>query len=168
MALLDFDFDPTTVEGSKYGLLPVGEYIAEITNSDYKVTKNGLGKYIELEFTILDGDYVGRKFWDRLNVIHENKQAQDIANATLKDILSAIGHSGYLRDTSNLHNRPLKMKISITTRKGSGEEQNSARYSGINKSAPAPAPAARAAAPTAAPAASAAPAGAKPKPWERK
>lgn len=164
MALLDFEFDPSTVEGNKYGLLPVGEYIAEVTNSDYKVTKNGLGKYIELEFTILDGEYAGRKFWDRLNVINDNKQAQEIANATLKDILTAIGHAGNLRDTSHLHNRPLKMKISITTRKGSGEEQNSARYSGINKSAPT----ARAAAPTAAPAGSAAPAGAKPKPWERK
>lgn len=162
MALLDFEFDPSTVEGSKYGLLPVGEYIAEVTNSDYKVTKNGTGKYIELEFTILDGEHAGRKYWDRLNVMNENKQAQDIANATLKDILAAIGHTGNLRDTSNLHNKPLKMKISITTRKGSGEEQNSARYSGINKAGPTT----RAAAPQEASAPAAG--GAKPKPWERK
>lgn len=163
MALLDFEFDPSTVEGNKYGLLPVGEYIAEVTNSDYKVTKNGTGKYIELEFTILDGEYAGRKFWDRLNVVNENKQAQDISNATLKDILTAVGHVGRFRDTSNLHNIPMKMKISITTRKGSGEEQNSARYSGLNKSTPT----VRAAAPQGAAAAPAA-SGAKPKPWERK
>ncbi|MEK9693909.1 MAG: DUF669 domain-containing protein, partial [Rhodospirillaceae bacterium] len=75
------------------------------TDSDYKVTKNGTGKYIELEFTILDGEYAGRKFWDRLNVMNENKTAQDIANATLKTILDAIGHTGSFRDTSMLHNR---------------------------------------------------------------
>lgn len=161
MALLDFEFDPATVEPSKYGLLPVGEYIAEITNSDYKATKNGTGQYIELEFTILDGEHVGRKFWDRLNVRNENKQAQDIANAQLKTILEAIGYVGQLRDTSVLHNRPLKMKLAITTRKGTGEEQNSAKYFPLN-GAP------KGAAPSAAKPAGQTAGAAKPKPWERK
>jgi hypothetical protein len=81
MAKLDFVFDPNTVEDRPdFSLFPVGEYIAEVTASDYKPTKSGNGKYIELEFTILDGEYAGRKYWDRLNVRHENKVAMDIAN----------------------------------------------------------------------------------------
>lgn len=163
MALLDFDFDPSTVEPSKYGLLPVGEYIAEVTNTDYKATKNGTGKYIELEMTILDGEYAGRKFWDRLNVINENKQAQDIANSTLKDILAAIGYVGSFRDTSVLHNRPMKMKLAIKTRQNSGEEQNSAKYFPLNGAMKATA-ATTAKTVATNPAAGAA----KPKPWERK
>jgi hypothetical protein len=42
MAKLDFIFDPNTVEDRPdFSLFPVGEYIAEVTASDYKPTKSG-------------------------------------------------------------------------------------------------------------------------------
>tara|TARA_R110000868_G_scaffold159276_1_gene387993 strand:- start:1940 stop:2422 length:483 start_codon:yes stop_codon:yes gene_type:complete len=160
MAYIDFDFDPTTVEPSKFGLCPIGEYIAEVTESDYKTTKDATGKFIELKMTILDGPQAGRTITDRLNVKHTNQMAVDIAQRTLKDILDAIGHTEQFRDTSVLHSRPMKIKVSITTRKTTGEDQNSIRYFPVSGGTKTPT--------TVASSAAAAAGAAKPKPWERK
>lgn len=158
MAELDFVFDPNTIEDRpEFGLFPVGEYIAEVTSSDYKPTKSGNGKYIELEFTILDGEYAGRKYWDRLNVQHENKMAMDIANASFKDLMKAIGKPNEpCRNTSMLHGIPVKLKIGMSKRKDTGEDQNTVRYKPVN------APTASAVKPTGGDAGAP-----KKKPWEK-
>jgi len=134
MAELDFTFDPNTVEARPdFSPFPVGEYIAEVTGSDYKTTKSGNGKFIELEFTILDGEYAGRKYWDRLNVRHENKVAMDIANAALKDLMHAIGKPNEpCNNTNMLHGIPVKLKVGMSKRKDTGEDQNTVRYKPIN------------------------------------
>ena len=109
---------------------------------------------------ILDGPQAGRSVKDRLNVKNNSEFAVDIAQRTLKDILDAIGHTEQFRDTSVLHNRPMKIKVSITTRKTTGEDQNSIRYfpvTGGTKTLTVVASSAAAAA-----------GAAKPKPWERK
>jgi len=158
MAELDFVFDPNVVaDRVDYTPFPVGEYIAEVTGSDYKTTKSGNGKFIELEFTILDGDYAGRKYWDRLNVRHENQMAMDIANASMKDLMRAIGKPNEsCNNTNMLHGIPVKLKIGMSKRKDTGEDQNTVRYKPISD----------------APAASTKPAasnsgGPKKKPWEK-
>ena len=133
MAELDFVFDPNTIEDRPdFGLFPVGEYIAEVTGSDYKITKSGNGKYIELEFTILDGEYAGRKYWDRLNVRNENKVAMDIANSSMKDLMKAIGKPNEpCSNTNMLHGIPVKLKIGISKRKDTGEDQNKVNYKSL-------------------------------------
>jgi len=138
MADLDFVFLASEVpERPDFSLFPVGEYIAEVTASDYKPTKSGNGKYIELEFIILDGEYAGRKYWDRLNVQHENKTAMDIANSSLRDLLEATGLSSQpFSKTITLHNIPVKLKIGISKRKDNGEEQNTVRYKSVDSTSP--------------------------------
>ena len=46
------EVDPATA----YEPLPAGKYLAEITSSETKTTKSGNGNYLELEFTVLDGE----------------------------------------------------------------------------------------------------------------
>jgi hypothetical protein len=142
MAELDFTFDPNTIEDRvEFTIYPVGEYIAEVTASDYKPTKAGNGKFIELEWTILDGEYAGRKYWDRLNVKHENKVAEDIANSSMKDLMKAIGQPNErCKNTNMLHGIPVKLKIGISKRKDTGEDQNTVRYKPINAPASVPRP----------------------------
>jgi hypothetical protein len=160
MAFIDFDFDPTTVEPSKFGLTPIGEYIVEVTETDYKSTKDSTGKYIELKMTVLDGPYAGRQIVDRLNVKNNSEFAVEIAQRTLKDILDAIGYKGQFRDTSVLHNRPMKIKVSIITKQKTGEDQNSIKYFPLNGGTKTPT--------SVASSDGAAAISAKPKPWERK
>jgi hypothetical protein len=74
-------------------MLPVGEYQMHIINSEMRDTKMGDGQYLWLEFEILGPRYVGRRFWDRLNLFNKNETAVKIARKTLANICSALNFS---------------------------------------------------------------------------
>ena len=165
MADLGFVFNASEVEARQgFDLLPPGEYIGEITESDFLVTKKGNGQYIKLVFTILDGPFAGRKYFDNINIKHENKVAMDIAQGTLKELLTACGleHKPFSQ-THTLHGIPVKMKIGMSKRKDTGEDQNTVRYKNLKDSG-SRAPAASPSTPAAYTAPSDAP---KKKPWEK-
>jgi len=86
--------------------VPQGEYVVIISGDKVKETKAGTGKYLELEMQIVDGEYKGRKLWDRLNMWNPSKQASEIAQRTLSAICHAVGVLTP-RDSSELHNKPL-------------------------------------------------------------
>jgi len=73
------------------GPLPPGTYEVIIAQSDIKATKANTGEYIELEMQIVDGEYTGRRIWERLNVNNPNKTAEDIAKAALGALCMAVG-----------------------------------------------------------------------------
>lgn len=155
MALLNLN--PADFENISDGapeILPVGEYQMHIINSELRDTKMGDGQYLWLEFEILGPKYVGRKFWDRLNLFNKNETAVKIARKTLSNICSALNFSSLPNDSVQLHNKTLKVVITHKENKQGKLEVRPAYY-GVN-------------APVATEmAAPAAPAGAAPKPWER-
>lgn len=107
------NFDATTVApNASFDPLPAGWYNANITSSEMKPTKDGSGAYIQLELTILDGQYANRKVFDRLNVQNNSKVAQEIAYATLSSICHATGVI-QVQDTSQLHGIPMEVKLSV-------------------------------------------------------
>ena len=62
-------FDATNVEpNAGFDPIPAGKYVAAITASAMKPTKNGKGEYLELEMEVLEGPFKGRKLWDRLTL----------------------------------------------------------------------------------------------------
>lgn len=163
----DFDADSVTDRPGAV-LLPVGDYVVEITESDFKATKNGLGKYISLEFTIIDGERVGRKFFVNLNVLNRSEKTVEIANRAVKDLLRATNQLGKpFTNSAMLHNIPLKVRATMGKRSDNGEDENRFRFSAVNEvaSSDPPAPAASAHKPQSPAAASGnAP---KKKPWEK-
>lgn len=117
-------FDATSVEPAQpMSALPKGVYNAEITDSEMKDTAAGTGQYMQFEFTILDGEFAGRKAWARLNLVNQNKSAEDIARRELSAICHAVG---VLRvsDSQELHNWPLQIDIAVEKRKDTGEDTN--------------------------------------------
>ena len=104
-----------------YSILPAGTYTAAIVSSENKTTKNGNGSYLELQLEIIDGQYAGRKVWDRLNLHNPNQTAVEIAMRTLASICKAIGIKTP-RDSSELHNKPLSVKVAV--REYNGNESN--------------------------------------------
>lgn len=107
------NFDATTVEpNASFDPLPAGWYNANITSSEMNPTKDGSGAYIQLELTILDGQYANRKVFDRLNVQNKSQVAQEIAYATLSSICHATGVI-QVQDTSQLHGIPMEVKLSV-------------------------------------------------------
>lgn len=99
--------------------IPAGKYQAVITESEAKATKNGSGTYLQFTFEIIDGEYKGRKIWERLNLANPNAQAVAISRGRLSAICRAVGVMTP-RDSIELHNLPLT--ISVRLRKNQSDE----------------------------------------------
>ena len=69
MAIFAQTFDANSVEPSNFDVFPAGKYLAQIVSSEMRPTKDGRGQYLFLELDILEGQFVGRKLFDRLNLV---------------------------------------------------------------------------------------------------
>lgn len=111
MALLNFDAS-TVAPSEALEAVPAGWYNAQMTASEMKPTSDGTGAYLQAEFTILSGDYVGRKLFDRINLQNKNPVAVEIGYKTLSSICHAVGVI-QVADSQQLHGRPLQAKVSL-------------------------------------------------------
>ena len=102
--------------------IPAGKYLAAITDSEMKNTKNGSGKYLQLTFTVIEGEYKNRVLWARLNLENPNATAVKMARAELSAICRAVGVMTP-RDSIELHNLPLTISVKLKKR-DSGELDN--------------------------------------------
>ena len=123
MNLSDLNFDANNVEPSKgFDVLPAGQYTAIIESSELKPTQKG-GKYLSLAFQVISGEFQGRKLWNNLNIINDNPKAVEIAKADLSAICRAVGVMTP-KDSSELHNKPLTVKVVCKKRKDNDEMEN--------------------------------------------
>lgn len=90
--------------------LPAGKYTAVITRSETKTTRAGNGVYFEFSFRIVKGEFVGRRLWVRLNLIHPNPTVVRAAQAELAAICRAVGVPEP-KDSRELHNLPLVIHV---------------------------------------------------------
>ena len=68
------------------------------------------GSYLEIEYTVLEGEYQGRKVWDRLCLNHPTQKTVDIARANLSAICHAIDILRP-RESNELHHIPLVITV---------------------------------------------------------
>ena len=108
---------------ASFEAIPAGKYLAAITESEMKPTKNGSGSYLQLAFTILDGEYKNRILWARLNLNNPNATAVKIARSELSAVCHAVGVM-QPRDSVELHNLPLVITIKLKKREDTGELVN--------------------------------------------
>jgi len=113
------EVEPTTT----FEPLPAGKYLAAITESEMKPTKSGSGSYLQLTFTILEGEYKNRVLWARLNLNNPNATAVKIARGELSAICRAVGVL-QPRDSVDLHNLPLVITVKLKKRDDTGELTN--------------------------------------------
>jgi len=117
-------FNATEVEPTtSFEPLPAGKYLAAITESEMKPTKSGSGSYLQLTFTILEGEYKNRVLWARLNLNNPNATAVKIARSELSAICHAVGVM-QPRDSVDLHNLPLVITVKLKKRDDTGELTN--------------------------------------------
>lgn len=103
--------------------LPTGWYNMQITGSEMKPTNSGTGSYLQLELTVLSGQFQGRKVWDRLNLQNQNPVAVQIAQETLSAICHATGVM-QVQDSSQLHGLPMEVKVQYKDAEGSYDASN--------------------------------------------
>lgn len=115
MARLEYfnaeDYEPL----GDFDLIEPGEYSAIITESEWRETRSGDGRYLAFTFEIVDEEgnkYNGRKVWENLNLENPNRDAVNIASRRLSAICRAVGVLTP-RDTTELHNRLMVIKVGI-------------------------------------------------------
>ena len=120
-----------TTEGktteSSFDPVPPGDYNLQITNSDVKPTKDGKGKYIWLEETILDGPYAGRKVFDQLNLWNANPTASKIAEVAFTRLCKACGKV-QIQDTAELHGIPFVATVGVDANPGYNPKNTVKKY----------------------------------------
>lgn len=117
-------FDAHQVEpAAGFEPLPAGRYTAAITASEMKPTRAGTGSFLQLTIEVLDGPHRGRLLWARLNLDNPNATAVKIAKSELSAVCRAVGVMSP-RDSAELHNLPLTIKVRCRKRTDTGEITN--------------------------------------------
>jgi hypothetical protein len=143
MAALNFNAAAVEPQQS-FDALPPGRYEAIISESEMKDTKAGTGQYLQLTFTVVGGQYEGRKLWSRLNLVNPNATAVSIAERELSAICHCVGIL-VPQDSEELHDALLVIDVIQELNPMSGQQTN--RIKGYSQVASAPAPKAKPAAP---------------------
>ena len=111
----EINFDLSGYEMSaptSFDPMPPGDYVAIVTNSELKDTKAGDGQYIELTMQIVDGDFSGRRHWERLNIINKSDKTQEIARGHLNALLKACGVPN-AKNTEETHDVPFTLSLDL-------------------------------------------------------
>lgn len=103
--------------------IPAGEYLCVITESEEKPNSKNTGSYHQFTLEVIEGEYKGRKVFERLNLNNPSEDAVKVARATLSAICRATGKLK-VNDSVDLHNLPLVVKVGLEKRKDNGEMAN--------------------------------------------
>jgi hypothetical protein len=128
MARFDNSFDATGIEpAAGYDVLPAGKYVAQIIESEMRVTSNGMGQFLWLMMDILEGPHKGRKVFDQLNLVNQNPTTVEIAQRALSAICHATGKL-QVADSADLHLIPITIQVTVKPPKNGYGERNAIRY----------------------------------------
>ena len=122
MAQLGYEYDESNLRDD-YEVIPTNWYTAIIIASEMKENKARNGSYLQLSWQIVEGQYAGRTIFDRLNLNNQNQDAVRIARQALDKIRFATGRTT-ARDSMELHNIPVSIRVKIQPAKGEWEASN--------------------------------------------
>lgn len=130
----------------EYQPLPVGQYKLAVTNTELaesgQNSKNPGTKYLKVEIEVQDGEYQGRKIFNRLNLFHPDDKVKKIAQVELEKIATAIGK--VIQNHEDLRGVPFLADVIVQTgrlknpsndpetRKKQEEDPNAERYADSN------------------------------------
>lgn len=92
--------DGSATADSGSGDLPVGKYLVQITNAEYKANNQGSGSRLSIECTVMDGVYTNRKLFDGYNLQHSNPVAQNIGQSQYAKLCESSFGKGSQRPTN--------------------------------------------------------------------
>jgi hypothetical protein len=127
----NLDFDSTNVEpNAPLDAVPAGKYACRIGHTEIKENSKGTGRYLQLTLDVTDGDYKGRKLFDRLNLWNANSQASEIAQKTLSAICHAVGILK-VRNHEELRGKAVLVKVTIRKSDEYGEQNDVKGYEAL-------------------------------------
>lgn len=128
MAQINWQGNPNDAKEG-FEIVPAGEYVAVVTNSEVKEVKKNTGKYLKLEWEIVDGPMKKRKIFENLNLWNQNQQAVEIARKAMNAICVAIGKPEGVNDSSEIHNKPIIIKVTVKPDQNGEDSNNITKHS---------------------------------------
>jgi hypothetical protein len=121
MAKLNIDLSNVDIgpdSGSGFELIPEGTYVAKVIGSELSPTKSlnpqtkkPRGQVLELSWQLQSGPYERRIIWDKITLVHEEPRTQKIGREQWKKALRAAGIDHSPRDSSEIHEIPVKIRV---------------------------------------------------------
>ena len=117
-------FDASTVEpfSGDFETIPKGSYKAIIVESEPRNTKDQTGKYISLQWQIVEGKYENRRIFSKIHTHNKSSKAVDIGKGQLSAICRAVNVLKP-KDSHDLHDLPVMIKIDHETYEGKTKEK---------------------------------------------
>lgn len=112
-------------------VVPAGWYNVIIEHSEVVPTAAGTGTILKLRYSIVDGEFKGRKIFGQLNIVNPSPMAQEIAQKQLSAICHAVNVI-QCNDSQQLHNIPFKVKLKITPG-GTKDQHTGEKYDDKNE-----------------------------------
>ena len=118
-------FDPATQEGSKFNLLPIGIYKAQITDASVSQPQNLVGWGVNLSWQITEGEHEGRYVFQRITFMHSSIEATTIGRRQFKDLCVATGVGEQVTDVTVFKFIPCQIRVGIEQdKKGLYDDKN--------------------------------------------
>lgn len=130
MATLNFNAQAVQPAQNNFAPIPAGVYPAQIIDSELRELRSGNGQALSLQFEILGDKFAGRKVFANLNIYHTNPDAQRIAQEQLSAICHSVGVM-HLQDSSQLHNKPLNIRVKIRKQEGYEDRNEISGYEAL-------------------------------------
>lgn len=168
--MAELNFIATDAPENQYDPLPAGDYLCQVSDSDFRDSKNGNSQYLALTLEVIDGPRAGRKLWENFVLSHATStKAVDIGKQKLADLCRAVGVM-HVRHSEELHGIPFFAKVTVEEGQDGTLQNRVKRYASANKPAsaprgPAPQPAQANRGPAAQVSRGPAPAASRPAPW---
>jgi hypothetical protein len=119
----DILFDASTFADKKSrDVLPQGPYRLTIDAVTKKPTKDNTGAYLELAYTVLDGEHAGRKLWHIFNLWNKSPKAVEIAQGEIKELCAALGI--FTPTAQMLEGKTVVATVKVSKRSDNGEPEN--------------------------------------------
>lgn len=123
--LSDLNFNASNVEPQRaFEPVPPGDYRVVVMDAVVKDTKAGNGKYLKLQFEIIDpGQVQGRYLWTNINTVNPNEKAVEIGHAELSAFCRAIDITE-LSDTTQFIGKSLMLGVGVNPDGYKGNPEN--------------------------------------------
>ncbi len=119
--LESFNIKWDEVEVNSYQPLAAGMYAAKVISSEIAKTKKG-DNMLKLTFEVL-GANKGRRIFENYMLTHSNPKAVQAGLGRLKSLAASIGIDfDQLQDTSELHGKPVGIKVKIESSEQYGDQ----------------------------------------------
>jgi hypothetical protein len=117
---------------SKKIIVPQGKYKAILVGDTFSTNKKQTGKTLKLIFKIIEKDFFGINLDKYLSIVHNNIQAQDIAQGELKRICTVCGVKFPIVDTNELIGVPIILFVNVEKKNIDVEDRYTGEYKSIS------------------------------------